>query len=61
MVPTSGAVAQPGERFNGIEEVGGSSPPSSTTKDKWKNFSNRIFPWPLKTLFESMRMDLKVR
>ncbi len=25
-----GAVAQPGERFNGIEEVGGSSPPSST-------------------------------
>ncbi len=26
-----GAVAQPGERFNGIEEVGGSSPPSSTT------------------------------
>ena len=26
----SGAVAHPGERFNGIEEVGGSSPPSST-------------------------------
>ena len=26
-----GAVAQLGERFNGIEEVGGSSPPSSTT------------------------------
>ena len=25
-----GAVAQLGERFNGIEEVGGSSPPSST-------------------------------
>jgi hypothetical protein len=25
-----GAVAQPGERLNGIEEVGGSSPPSST-------------------------------
>ena len=26
-----GAVAHLGERFNGIEEVGGSSPPSSTT------------------------------
>ena len=25
-----GAVAHLGERFNGIEEVGGSSPPSST-------------------------------
>ena len=28
--PVNGAVAQLGERFNGIEEVGGSSPPSST-------------------------------
>ena len=27
---TDGAVAHLGERFNGIEEVGGSSPPSST-------------------------------
>ena len=26
-----GAVAQPGERFNGIEEAEGSSPSSSTT------------------------------
>ena len=26
-----GAVAHLGERFNGIEEAGGSSPPSSTT------------------------------
>ena len=26
-----GAVAHLGERFNGIEEVGGSSPPSSTS------------------------------
>ena len=29
--PECGAVAHLGERFNGIEEVGGSSPPSSTT------------------------------
>ena len=29
-VEPSGAVAHLGERFNGIEEAGGSSPPSST-------------------------------
>ncbi len=31
--PPLGAVAQLGERFNGIEEVEGSSPSSSTTSD----------------------------
>ena len=34
----SGAVAHLGERFNGIEEVRGSSPRSSTRLDKIKNF-----------------------
>src|SRR6202008_1514449 len=28
----SGAIAQLGERLNGIQEVGGSTPPGSTTK-----------------------------
>ncbi len=28
---TAGVIAQLGERFNGIEEVGGSIPPGSTT------------------------------
>ena len=37
-----GAVAQLGERFNGIEEVGGSSPPSSTKLDKIKNLHIEI-------------------
>ncbi len=32
-----GAVAQLGERFNGIEEVGGSNPPSSTNPCEIKN------------------------
>ena len=36
-----GAVAQPGERFNGIEEVAGSSPASSTT-----NQSNTVLYSP---------------
>ena len=29
---TAGVIAQLGERFNGIEEVGGSIPPGSTTR-----------------------------
>ena len=33
-----GAVAQLGERLNGIEEVGGSSPPSSTKVHNRQNF-----------------------
>ena len=35
---TTGAVAQLGERFNGIEEVEGSSPSSSTKLYRIKNF-----------------------
>jgi hypothetical protein len=31
---TAGVIAQLGERFNGIEEVGGSIPPGSTNKTK---------------------------
>ena len=31
-------MAQSGERLNGIEEVGGSTPPSSTRPDEIKNF-----------------------
>ena len=32
--PRFGAIAQLGERLNGIQEVGGSIPPSSTKKIK---------------------------
>ena len=37
-----GAVAHLGERFNGIEEVGGSSPPSSTSITHSLPFSVRL-------------------
>ena len=35
-------MAQSGERLNGIEEVGGSTPPSSTRLDEIKNFHFEI-------------------
>jgi hypothetical protein len=34
-----------GERFNGIEEVGGSIPPGSTNKINKLNTENPIFHW----------------
>ena len=36
-IPACGAVAQMGERLNGIQEAGGSIPPSSTNlKDEYR-------------------------
>ena len=44
-----GAVAHLGERFNGIEEAGGSSPPSSTTELHLRVWSPGR-PWNLRVL-----------
>ena len=43
-----GAIAQLGERYNGIVEVGGSIPPSSTNNSlKRLDFSSLFFFWIL--------------
>src|SRR5690606_33031505 len=50
-VPASGAIAQLGERYNGIVEVGGSIPPGST-KYKLHQTGSTELSWATRTRFK---------
>ena len=45
-----GAIAQLGERLDRTQEVGGSSPPSSHSKNRWK----RRVSWPTRSRFSAL-------